>query len=80
MLCKKTSKNQITLPKRIVERFSGIDYFDAAEKDGAIVLTPAKVDSDADFLAGIRAKMSALGVTDKDISDAIAAVRKAAHA
>ena len=28
MLAKKTSKNQITLPKEIALKFQGVDYFD----------------------------------------------------
>jgi hypothetical protein len=31
MLAKKTSKNQITLPKAIADRFPGVDYFDVRE-------------------------------------------------
>ena len=28
MIAKKTSKNQLTLPKKIVDRFPDVDYFD----------------------------------------------------
>ena len=40
MLAKKTSKNQITLPKAIVERFPDVEYFDVREEQGRIVLFP----------------------------------------
>jgi hypothetical protein len=43
MLAKKTSKNQLTLPKEIVKEFPDIDYFDAQVKGHAIVLTPVKI-------------------------------------
>jgi hypothetical protein len=34
MPSKKTSKNQVTLPKEIAQDFQGIDYFDAAVEEG----------------------------------------------
>ncbi len=40
MLAKKTSKNQLTLPKKIVKDFPGVEYFDVAVNKGRIVLTP----------------------------------------
>lgn len=40
-MAKKTSKNQLTLPKAIVDRFPGVDYFDVREEDGRIILSPA---------------------------------------
>jgi hypothetical protein len=30
MLAKKTTKNQITLPKKVVARFIGVEYFDVS--------------------------------------------------
>ena len=33
MLAKKTSKNQITLPKEIASKFQGVDYFDIKKDD-----------------------------------------------
>ena len=38
-VAKKTSKNQLTLPKAIVDRFPGVSYFDVREEDGRIVLS-----------------------------------------
>lgn len=66
-LAKKTSKNQITLPKRIADQFPGIDYFDVRVGDGAIVLYPVDVDN-ADR---VREKLDQLGIDDEDIQDAI---------
>ena len=40
MLAKKTSKNQITLPKEIVKSFPDAEYFDVRIQDNAIRLTP----------------------------------------
>jgi hypothetical protein len=40
MLAKKTSKNQITLPKAIVEVFPDAQYFDVRVQDRKIILLP----------------------------------------
>lgn len=66
-LAKKTSKNQITLPKKVVEQFPDIDYFDVRVGEGAIVLYPVDVDN-ADR---VREKLDDLGIGEQDIRDAI---------
>ncbi|GAB4267560.1 MAG: AbrB/MazE/SpoVT family DNA-binding domain-containing protein [Deferrisomatales bacterium] len=67
MLAKKTSKNQITLPKAIVSRFPGVDYFDVREEDGRIVLQPVRIGrADA-----VREKLDELGITEEDVRDAV---------
>src|SRR5204863_4535971 len=43
MLAKKTIKNQITLPKAVVSRFRGVDYFDVSTDGSSIVLRPLKM-------------------------------------
>ena len=43
MLARKTSKNQLTLPKEIVVNFPGVDFFDATVEENRIVLTPVRV-------------------------------------
>ena len=73
MLAKITSKNQLTLPKAIVKEFPGTDYFDIQTEAGRIVLTPLKL-SRAD---AVRKKLSALGITDRDVRDAIKSARSA---
>jgi bifunctional DNA-binding transcriptional regulator/antitoxin component of YhaV-PrlF toxin-antitoxin module len=72
MLAKKTSKNQITLPKKIVDHFPGTDYFDVREESGRIVLVPMKT-SRADE---VRAKLEALGITETDVQDAVEWARR----
>lgn len=71
MLAKKTSKNQLTLPKEIVGNFPGIDLFDATIEDNRIVLTPVKVMPVTTSLASIRAKMKKLGITPEDVVEAV---------
>mgnify|MGYP003430759685 CR=1 FL=1 len=43
MLAKLTSKNQLTLPKRITAAVGDAEYFEVEAKDGRIVLTPVRV-------------------------------------
>ena len=73
MLAKRTSKNQVTLPKAIVQTVGEADYYDVTVQDGKIVLTPVRLQQ-AD---AVRAKLSALGIDEDDIKDALAWSRKA---
>ena len=57
MLAKKTSKNQITLPKAIVRQLPDVDYFEVSLREGEIVLRPAVVTNQAERLAAVRAKI-----------------------
>lgn len=72
MLAKKTSKNQITLPKAIVSRFPAVEYFDVMEDNGRIVLVPVRP-SRADQ---VRGKLAELGITPQDADDAVTWARK----
>ena len=72
MLLKLTSKNQLTLPKSIISEFPGVEYFDVTKEIGRIVLTPVNI-AQAD---AVRTKLAELGVTEADITEAIAWARK----
>jgi hypothetical protein len=76
MLAKKTSKNQLTLPKDIVKTFPDSDYFDVSVQGGKIILMPVKITPVDAGLAGIREKMAKLGITEGDVSGAVAWARK----
>jgi hypothetical protein len=76
MLARKTSKNQLTLPKEVVGHFSGIDLFDATVEDNRIVLTPVKITPIAVSLDSIRQKMARLGITEDNVAEAVAWSRK----
>lgn len=67
MLAKKTVKNQITLPKRIVQDFPNVEYFDVRKEDDRIVLEPLKTDR----AKQVRAKLAALKITETDIAKAV---------
>jgi hypothetical protein len=73
VLAKKTTKNQITLPKAVVTRFTGVDYFDVSTDGKCIVLRPLR-ESRADE---VRARLARLGVGEGDVSAAISWARKA---
>ncbi len=76
MLAKKTSKNQLTLPKEIADSFPGVDLFDATVERNRIVLVPVKVPPIISSLESIREKMEKLGITEGDVSDAVIWARK----
>jgi len=69
-MAKKTSKNQLTLPKEIVEEFPGVEYFGISIQDNTIVLVPMNI-TPSQNLQRIRNKMKKLGLTDKDVTKAI---------
>jgi len=72
MLAKKTSKNQITLPKKAVDRFPGVDYFEVIPEDERIILVPLRRSRAGE----VRAKLEALGITETDVGDAVAWARR----
>ncbi len=71
MLAKKTSKNQVTLPKAVVEQLPNVEYFDVSVREGEVVLRPVVVSPTGERLRAVRAKVKALGLTEKDIEGAI---------
>lgn len=76
MLAKRTYKNQITLPKEVLKDFSGVEYFDVSAKDGKILLDPVSVVPSGKRLAAVREKVRSLGLTEKDLEDAVRWARK----
>lgn len=72
MLAKLTSKNQLTLPKAVVEEIGAAEYFDVAVDAGRIVLTPVKIQrADA-----VREKLAQLRLTESDVSAAVGWARR----
>lgn len=72
MLAKKTVKNQITLPKKIIGHFPGVEYFDVKEEEGRIVLEPLQPDR----AQAVQAKLVELNITEDDVADALSWARK----
>lgn len=74
MLAKRTSKNQITLPKTAVQAVGEADYYDVSVVHGTIVLTPVRLrQADA-----VRAKLKSLGINQDDVRNAVKWSRKPA--
>ena len=71
-MAKKTSKNQITLPRSVVDRFPGVSYFDVREEQGQIVLRPVRPDRSAE----VRRTLAVLGITDGDVDRAVRWARR----
>jgi hypothetical protein len=72
MLAKLTVKNQLTLPKAVVTHFRGVEYFDVSTDGSAITLKPLRPSR----LDEVRDKLAGLGITEQDITDAIAWARQ----
>lgn len=68
VLAKRTSKNQLTLPKAVVEAVGIADYYDVATENGRIVLTPVHPGA----AANVRTRLTDLGITEADVADAVA--------
>lgn len=69
MLAKMTSKNQITIPKKIIEQLPDVEYFEVELKDGVVVLKPLKVYDTS--LERIRAKVKKLRLQENTVKEAI---------
>jgi bifunctional DNA-binding transcriptional regulator/antitoxin component of YhaV-PrlF toxin-antitoxin module len=65
MLAKMTAKNQITIPKKIIEKLPGVAYFEVELKDGVVMLKPLKVYDTS--LEKIRTKVKKLGLQENTI-------------
>ncbi len=69
MLAKITSKNQITIPKKIMDQMPDTKYFDLELKDGVVLLKPLSIyDMDIDQ---IRAKIKKLDLKPNSVNEAI---------
>jgi bifunctional DNA-binding transcriptional regulator/antitoxin component of YhaV-PrlF toxin-antitoxin module len=72
MLAKLTVKNQLTIPKAVATRFAGVAYYDVSTDGTSITLKPLQPSR----LDEVRAKLESLGITEQDITDAIAWARQ----
>ena len=75
MLAKITAKNQLTLPKSLIQAVGATEYFDVEARGGQLILTPVRIQrGDA-----VRAKLAELDLTDKDIGTAVTWARTSAQ-
>ena len=74
MLAKITSKNQITIPKKIMEQLPGVQYLEIEYQNGVITLKPVNTyDTD---LEKIREKMEKLNLNENSVNEAVQWARK----
>ncbi len=71
MIAKKTSKNQLTLPKKAVQRFPDVEYFEVRVDDAQITLVPVRPGQ----LQQVQARLEQLGISDRDVRDAVSWAR-----
>lgn len=62
-----TSKYPLTLPKKIIDQFGPIDYFDIETRDGQIILSPVRIQrADA-----VRTKLAQPGIGEADVEETL---------
>jgi bifunctional DNA-binding transcriptional regulator/antitoxin component of YhaV-PrlF toxin-antitoxin module len=72
MLAKVTSKNQITLPKAVVNQFPGVEYFEVRAEGEKIILEPVRRARTNE----VWQKLETLGITEADVADAVKWARR----
>ncbi|MFO7638900.1 MAG: AbrB/MazE/SpoVT family DNA-binding domain-containing protein [bacterium] len=75
MLTKKTSKNQVTIPRALLDELPETDYFDASIRDGAILLRPVRVTPAADIEV-VRDRLASEGIEPDEVEQAIKWARR----
>jgi hypothetical protein len=73
MLAKMTVKNQLTLPKAVMTRFTGVKYFDVSTDGASIVLRPLQRSRAEE----VRRQLAALGIDERDVAAAVEWAREA---
>lgn len=69
MLAKLTTKNQITIPKNVIDQLPDVKYFDVELREGVVMLKPLRVyDTD---LGQIRSGIKKLGLKPDCVAEAI---------
>ena len=70
MLTKKTMKNQVTIPKALIEQLPPTEYFDAEVVGGALVLRPVQVVPLAD-IGQVRGRLKRGRVRPDEVQHAV---------
>ena len=74
MLAKITSKNQITIPKQIIDQLDDVTHFDVQLDKGAVVLKPVRFYKTN--LEQIRSKIEKLGISENSVAEAVKWARR----
>ncbi|HXB96912.1 MAG TPA: AbrB/MazE/SpoVT family DNA-binding domain-containing protein [bacterium] len=77
-LAKLSSKNQLTLPKAVLKNYPDVEYFDVniSVAEGGILLKPVRPETQSSPLEAMRTHFKRLGITEKDIRDAVQWARR----
>ena len=75
MLTKKTTKNQLTIPKALLDRLPETDYFDAEVVSDALVLRPVRMVPAVD-IDRVRDRLGRAGVEPSEVKRAVRWARK----
>ena len=67
VLAKRTSRNQFTLLKAVVEQVGNADEYDVVCEDGRIVLTPVHPGA----ASAVRSRLAELGIREAAVADAV---------
>jgi hypothetical protein len=70
LLTKKTTKNQVTIPKALLDHLPPTDYFDAEVIGGALVLRPVQVVPLVD-IGQVRGRLKRAGVRPDEVQHAV---------
>ena len=63
MLTKRTSKNQITIPKAVLQAVGETEYYEVSSQNGKIILTPVQLEQ----AETVRAKLESLGLIGQEM-------------
>lgn len=72
----KTSKDQVTLPKKTPQGIPDTEHFDVTTNDGVLILKPVTMTETGSRLAAVRRKINDLGMEPADVDRAIAWARE----
>ncbi len=76
MLAKMTVKNQLTLPKKVIVRFPGVEYFDVSTDGTSITLHPLQRSRAEE----VRTQLAQLGIEEQDVAAAVSWARESPRA
>jgi hypothetical protein len=68
---KLSPKNQLTLPKSIINRFPGTQYFEIGTRENEVVLRPVRMVVIGETLKEVRKKIKSLGLKEDIVNEAI---------
>ncbi len=75
MFVKLTAKNQLTLPRAVINAVGPAEYFEVEVRDGRIILTPVRIQG-ADV---VRARFAELDLQEQDVAEAVIWARQTPH-